>query len=129
MFGNTFSQSSPLFGTWLPTITPVANITSVVPGNWNYIIIGNQLLINGYALVTPTAAGIQSSFYHSLPGIANGGLFTNTEQLNTNGTSPLYNLIISGQPRIGAFQAWQVFISPVAGVGMFCRFSGGCIIP
>lgn len=123
MFGSTFTGggSGGESGSWTPVITLTANMNYVTSFQFSYIKSGNVVMFGGLLTLNCVAIGVASGFYMSLPLTTN---FTAGADFNSNGTSPFFNQIVSGQPRIGTAQGWQQFIANAAGVDMFTRFMG-----
>lgn len=122
MFGNTFTPSGGYSGIYIPTITPNGNVNAVTAANFNYIVLGTQVLFNGLVVINSLAIGA-TQFYMSLPVFPRA--FTTGGDANSNGTSPIYNMIGSGQPEIGGIRILQYFNSPIALTDMFTRIIGG----
>jgi hypothetical protein len=64
--GSTIETS--LSGTYTPTATGTANISSVTPASWSYMRVGSVVSMSGSITITPTAAASTlTSFRFSLP--------------------------------------------------------------
>lgn len=123
MFGNTFVSSGGGGGVYVPTITaPTVNVNYITPFDFNYIVMGGQVMFNGLVIINSLAVGA-TTFYMSLP--TPPAAFTNAGDANTNGTSPVYGMIGSGQPEIGGVRILQYFYSPIALTDMYTRIVGG----
>jgi len=122
MFGNTFVSPGGNAGRWTPVISTTVNVNYVTPFLFNYIKVQNQIMFNGLVIINSLAVGA-TTFYMSLP--ETPALFTNTADANSNGTSPIYGMIGSGQPQIGGVLIFQYFYSPIALTDMYTRIVGG----
>ena len=121
MFNNTF-VSGGYSGIYVPMITPNGNVNAVIARNFNYMVIGGQVFFNGMLIINSLAIGA-IDFYMSLP--VDPALFANVADANSNGTSPVYGMIGSGQPEIGGVRILQYFYSPIALTDMHTRIVGG----
>ena len=123
MFGSPFTPSGGGGGVYVPTITaPTVNVNYITPFNFNYIVMGGQVMFNGLLLINSLAIGA-TTFYMSLPTLPR--VFATVGDANTNGTSPVYGMIGSGQPEIGGVRILQYFYSPIALTDMYTKIVGG----
>lgn len=122
MFGNTFVSPGGNAGRWTPVISTTVNVNYVTPFLFNYIKVQNQIMFNGLVIINSLAVGA-TTFYMSLPETPT--LFTNEADASTNGTSPVFGMIGSGQPQIGGVLILQYFYSPIALTDMYIRIVGG----
>lgn len=123
MFGSSFTPSGGGGGVYVPAITPpTVNVNYITPFNFNYIVMGGQVMFNGLLLINSLAIGA-TTFYMSLPTLPRA--FAAVGDANTNGTSPVYGMIGSGQPEIGGVRILQYFYSPIALTDMYTRIVGG----
>lgn len=113
------------YGTYTPTLTNGANVAASVSSVWNYIRIGNQVMLNGYLQIDTTAIGA-FDIGISLP-IASD--FSSNSDASGNGTHPG-----AGVPNVGSLRQDQTNDRlrfdgyAQANTNLSWRFSGGYII-
>lgn len=69
-------------GTYTPTATGVANVTSVTPTVCQYMRVGNTVTVSGQVAVTPTSNNTETTFALSLPIASN---FANSNECGGSG--------------------------------------------
>lgn len=96
-------------GTYTPTITPTANITSATPGTWQFLRVGNVVTVSGAVTVETTAgAGTLTTFDFDCPiltDLVNQGQASGTLWGNTNADTGGQIEPNAGNLAIGKFKA------------------------